>query len=186
MQLSEYLKIDIGLSDELIVKIDEAYSYEELPKGYKLLLPFNNSRKIFFIEKGLARTFYVKDGRDITHFFSSENNFTGSLDSIFYKQESPYGIELLEPSIVRSIDYQVMEGFVSDSVELNNMFRHNLIKLTKCFSDRLYSIQFQNASERYNSMLKVIPDIFSRAPLGHIASYIGITQQTLSVIRGKK
>jgi hypothetical protein len=59
----------------------------------------------------------------------------------------------------------------------------NTLKLT---SDRLYSLQFQTAEDRYKFMMQEHPNIILRAPLGHIASYLGITQQTLSVIRGKK
>ncbi|HEY8365928.1 MAG TPA: Crp/Fnr family transcriptional regulator, partial [Bacteroidia bacterium] len=54
------------------------------------------------------------------------------------------------------------------------------------FSNRLYAMQFQTAKERYDSLMELHPDIILRAPLGHIASYLGITQQTLSVIRAEK
>lgn len=186
MELSVYLKEQVALSDQFLTEIDTAFSYEELPKGYRLVEPYSMSKKLFFVEKGLVRSFYFKDGRDITHHFTSENDFLASIDSIFFGQESPYGCELLEPSVVRTVNYDVMQQFISNSLELNSLVQLFLLKVTKSFSDRLFSIQFQTAHERYNSMLKVYPNIFSRAPLGHIASYIGITQQTLSVIRAKK
>jgi hypothetical protein len=57
--------------------------------------------------------------------------------------------------------------------------------MVKLFSDRLYSLQFHTAQERYSTLLNDHSSILMRAPLGHIASYLGITQQTLSVIRSK-
>ena len=58
-----------------------------------------------------------------------------------------------------------------------------LISFLKNLSDRLYAIKFQTAQERYELLLKNYPQILLRVPLGHVASFLGITQQTLSVIR---
>jgi len=61
-----------------------------------------------------------------------------------------------------------------------------LINVLSAFSDHLFQIQFQTARQRYQILLENHPDILLRTPLGHIASYLGITQQTLSVIRAQK
>ena len=64
--------------------------------------------------------------------------------------------------------------------------RSLLIDTLKTFSDRLYAIQFQSAQERYNTLLAQYPTLLQQVSLGHIASYLGITQQTLSVIRAQR
>jgi hypothetical protein len=69
---------------------------------------------------------------------------------------------------------------------MEKFIRLLLINVLQIVAEKLYSIQFQTALERYKSLIESQPDILLRAPLGHIASYLGITQQTLSVIRSLK
>lgn len=66
------------------------------------------------------------------------------------------------------------------------LIRLLLIDVIDIFSERLYAMQLQSAQDRYKSLIEKHPDILLRAPLGHIASYLGITQQRLSVIRAAK
>src|SRR5690606_35030264 len=139
-----------------------------------------------FIEKGLIRSYYIKDDKDITHHFFPEDTFNLPLESIFYKRPSPYGWEALEETTVRCIQYQDFEPYMLKIPGFEGFIRELLIEMIKVFSDRLYAIQFQTAQDRYTSLISKHPDILKRAPLGHIASYLGITQQTLSVIRAKK
>lgn len=163
-----------------------AFKTEELPKGTRLLPPHNYSQKVFFIEKGIARTYYMKDGKDITHSFIPEDTFFVSIESVFFNSPSPYGAEVLENAVVRTIHYQDLERFIDGSQALQKLSRIVMMNAVKTFSDKLYSIQFQSAQERYNSMLEKFPDIMLRVPLGHVASYLGITQETLSRIRAGK
>lgn len=186
MDLILYLEQHIILSPGLTAQVQEAFKREELPKGHPLLSPGNFSQKVFYIEKGVVRTFYIKDGKDITHSFILEGSFFVSIESAFFNCPSPYGAEVLEQSIIRTIPYPDLEKLIDGFQPLQKLSRLVMINAAKTFSDKLYSIQFQSAQERYNSMLEKFPDIMLRVPLGHIASYLGITQETLSRIRAGK
>nr|WP_295930573.1 Crp/Fnr family transcriptional regulator [uncultured Dyadobacter sp.] len=186
MELLQFVKQHILLSSEMEAKVLMAFKNEELPKGHRLLSPDNFSQKVFYIEKGIARTYYIKDGKDITHSFIPGGTFFVSIESVFFNNPSPYGAEIMENSMVRTILYQDLEKFIDESNALQKLSRIVMISAVKTFSDKLYSIQFQSAQERYNSMLEKFPDIMLRVPLGHIASYLGITQETLSRIRAGK
>jgi len=185
MQLLPYLKTRVDLPRHIEDKIDKVFKRETFPKGHKLLGTHNYSRKVFFVEEGLMRLFYLKGGKDITHLFWAENSFTMPIESIFYQEASPYGLELLEESTICYASYDDVETYVEQSSELEKFIRLLLIEVLKRFSDRLNSLQFQSAKEKYQSMIDQYPDILLRAPLGHVASYLGITQQTLSVIRSQ-
>ena len=69
---------------------------------------------------------------------------------------------------------------------MEKFIRLLLVNILHTIAEKLYAIQFQTAQDRYKTLLETQPDILLRAPLGHIASYLGITQQTLSVIRSGK
>jgi len=75
---------------------------------------------------------------------------------------------------------------VDTDVALQRFSRHVLVSTIKRLAEQLYSIQFQSAQDRYKLLIERHPYILLRSSLGHIASYLGITQSTLSVIRGEK
>ncbi|WP_025761728.1 Crp/Fnr family transcriptional regulator [Dyadobacter tibetensis] len=186
MELITYARQQIVLSPEMEEEIDRAFKSESFCKNHKILQPDNFSKKVFFIEKGFARTYYYKNGKEITHHFLSENNFYLTIDSIFYNRPSLYGLDAIEDCTMRTIPYPELEKYLDQSKALEKLGRLALVNSVKMFSDKLYSIQFQSAPDRYLSMIQSFPDILLRAPLGQIASYLGITQETLSRIRAAR
>jgi CRP-like cAMP-binding protein len=186
MEFINYINKQVDIPEELILKLDSLFSKEELPKGTQLFLQNSHCKKVFFFEKGFGRVYYIKDGKDITHYFFTEDSFSAPIESVFYDQPSHCGMELLEKSIVRTAIYSELEKLIGESAPISKAIQMILIDVLRIFSDRLYTIQFQTAQERYTIMLENYPNIFLRAPLGHIASYLGITQETLSRIRSGK
>jgi CRP-like cAMP-binding protein len=186
MDLAAFFKSSIPNSLDLADKVDAIFNREVHQKGTILLRPEKFSTKLFFIEKGLIRTYYLKDGKDITHIFFDENSFSGPIDCIYFNRPSLYGWEVLEESTIRVANYKDFESNMLNIDGMDNFARMVLINNVRQTSDRLYAIQFQTAESRYKYMMEEHPNILLRAPLGHIASYLGITQQTLSVIRGRK
>lgn len=186
MEFIDYIRQQVTIPEELMLKFDSAFIREELPKGTKLFEQDSRCQKVYFFEKGFARAYYYNNGKDITHLFFSEDMFSAPLESVFYKKPSHCGLELLENSVVRSSSYAELENLITESGVIGKAIMMILIDLMHTFSTRLYAIQFQTAQERYKIMLENYPTIFLRAPLGHIASYLGITQETLSRIRSGK
>jgi len=95
------------------------------------------------------------------------------------------GQEVLEDSMLRTIHLKDLNLLRSKIEALKDLAFIAAVEVMNQLSDRLFSIQFQSAEERYKSIINNHPNILLRVPLGHIASYLGITQQTLSVIRAK-
>lgn len=186
MNLSEYLKQEVQLSDDTLQLFDSLWKCEELPKGHQLLKEGSLSKKIIFIEKGLLRLYYIKDGKDISHHFFAEKSIYVPIENVFLNEPYPYNLELLENSTIRTVNFTTIEKYLDEDVKLQRLVRHIAISVIKQLADHLHSLQFQSAQERYAILLKKHPNILLRSPLGHIASYLGITQQTLSVIRAEK
>jgi CRP-like cAMP-binding protein len=184
--LLDYLNMHLNLSDELEERFDTVFKSERISKGDIILKPENISKKVFFIEQGLIRSFYIKDGKDITHLFFTEGAFFLPVESVFYNRTCPYGWEALENGEIRTTHYRDFEPFFTDVPGFEKFIRMLILDVMDTFSERLYALQFQTAHDRYKKLMEVQPDILLRAPLGHIASYLGITQQTLSVIRSSK
>jgi CRP-like cAMP-binding protein len=158
----------------------------EFPKGYLLVKPHTVCRHLFFIEQGLSRTFYLKDGREITDWISPENTFAVSLISFITRQPDRRGIELLEPSAICSLSNEALEKLCRENHEVEHLVRLLLsmgfVQLQQKFDDA----HFTPAIERYQKLLASTPELLQRVPLGMIASFLGMTQETLSRIRSRK
>jgi CRP-like cAMP-binding protein len=155
------------------------------PKGHLLLKPNSICRRIFFIEHGLTRTFYFKEGKEVTDWLSAENTFAGSMISFLTQTPDMRGIELLEPSALWSFSHEDLEKLYHRYHEIERLGRllttHAYILVQQRFDDLLFS----TAAERYQKILQHNPSFLQRVPLGMIASYLGITPETLSRIRAQ-
>lgn len=141
---------------------------------------------IYFIEKGLARTFYYKDGKDITYWIALENDFVGSMASFFMRVPSNKMVETLEPSVLWKFDYSKMESLFSSNQEMQKVGRLFAYYGISIMEKRFDDLHFHTAKERYEFLVKNKPELLQRMSLGMIATYLGITQETLSRIRKKK
>lgn len=142
--------------------------------------------ELYFVEKGVARTFYYKNGREVTYWLAAENDFVGSMASFFSRTPSNKHVETLEDCTLWIIDYNKLENLYENSKELERMGRlfanYGMSVLEKKFDD----FHSMTAKERYDTLVNKHPQILQRVSLGIIASYLGITQETLSRIRGQK
>ena len=157
----------------------------EFKKGHILVRQNSVCNYIYFIESGLTRTYYYNDGKDITDWLSPENSFACSIVSFISRKPDRRQIELLEPSVLWSLQYYEMEQLCSRHHDIERIIRHlaslGLVSLQQRFDD----LHFATALQRYQTLIKENPTLIQRVPLGMIASYLGITQETLSRIRSQ-
>jgi CRP/FNR family transcriptional regulator, anaerobic regulatory protein len=181
--INSFVPLPENAADELLSKSRKDF----LPKGYLLHNAGEVCDRIFFVEKGLVRWFYYnEEGKDITDSFGGVNSFITAFDSFFQRKPSRYFIELLEDSTVYSMTYLDLEQSFEKYREIDKVSRLILIQILEQVLDKNAALQFHNAHERYEFITEKHPDLLQRVSLGHIASYLGITQETLSRIRGKK
>ena len=187
--------------EEIIHKISETYSpltlecQQELSEYVSILSLKKNvmlvkegqySDKSFFILKGCARAYYLRDGKDITDWFGFENEFISSIISFFTHQPSPHYIELLEDSILIELSRSQIEHLSNKYHDFERLIRIIVTKTMLSQQEKIASMQFYNAEQKYENILAIRSDIVHRVPLTHIASYLGITLETLSRIRNPK
>ena len=156
---------------------------KEYPKGHQLVTAGTTCRYIWFIESGLARTFYLKDGKDITDWISPEHTISCSLVSFLTQRPDIRYIELLEPSVVCSLYYEDLERLYTAFHEIERLGRLLVNNGLILMQQRFDELHFATARERYQQLLDTYPGLLNRVPLGMIASYLGITQETLSRMR---
>lgn len=187
MNVVEYINSLIPLPDQVSEELLSKSHKEHLPKHYLLHKSGEICQRLYFIEKGLVRWFYYnEDGKDVTDSFGGENSFITAFDSFFQRKPSRYSIELLEDSTVYWTTYDDLEASFDKFKEVEKVGRLLLIQILEQSLDKNAALQFHSAQERYEFITQKHPDLLQRVSLGHIASYLGITQETLSRIRSKR
>lgn len=177
--LSQTIKVDDAIQSFILEQVDTL----ELEKG--ALVGFANAldRNIYFVESGLLRSFYNEDGKDITLGFVKEAGFVASKEALFLQKPSRSRIESLEPSTVNYLGFEKLQKFAESSISISRLMISVMGTLAISMEHRIYALQYMSAKERYQQMMDEAPDILLRAPLGMVASYLGMSQETLSRIR---
>lgn len=140
-------------------------------------------RKVYFIEKGITRSYVLHNGKQLTTWFSKEGDAAcGSWNLYRHKAGFEY-VETLEETTVYSISVEQLDELYRSYIDLANWMRvlqqENFLRLQDMHIRRLS----WPAQERYEYLTRECPEIIRRANLGYIASFLGITQQSLSRIR---
>jgi len=140
---------------------------------------------MYFIEKGCVRGYYNLDGKEVTYWFGFEHSFVTSFYSFISRKPAFENIQLIEDCRVLAISYDDLQKLYDKYPEIERLVRIINENYYVRLEERFVAAQFKSAKERYAGLLDFSPHILQRMPLGHIASYLGISQETLSRIRGK-
>ena len=160
------------------------FSERSVSRGDHLLLPGNRVYELLFVTGGLLRFYYAsEDGSESNKAFIGENTFAGPLAASMLDLPVVYGVQALEDTHLLVANYK---SFVA-------LFEENPVfdRLGRCFAEqllmrkelRMRSLLQQNARERYLNFVEQHPDLIQRIPQYHIASYLGITEVSLSRLR---
>ena len=184
MNITDFLITLVPFTHDELNDILSHFTKEHVPKNQLLVQEGQICRKLYFVEKGMGRSYYLKeDGKEVTQWFFGIGKFMTSTDSFFNQSSSYYYLETLEDSILYSIRYDKMDFLLVKHHKMEKFIRLLAIEALANMARKVNAIQFQTAKQRYDYMISELPNIYDRAPLGNIASYLGITQETLSRIR---
>jgi CRP-like cAMP-binding protein len=173
------------LSEEAANLLLLKFRIKTYAKGAVLLKKGHVARDAHFIISGAARCFYEHQGKDITNYFAFENEGITSTLSFMTQKPSDEIIQTLEESVVATISYTDMEALYRENHEICNMGRKFIEGISIELEERIRVFQITAAQDRYDYILAHKPQIIQRVPLKYLASFLGITAETLSRIRSK-
>lgn len=153
------------------------------PKGHALVREGGVCNHLFYVSKGLVRIYYHKRDREITEWLAPDDSFFFSIRSFFERTPSRLIIHLLEPSELLAIRHGDLMRLCDQYHEVEKLFRRMITGSLVLSQMRMESLQFETARQRYQTLLEQFPTLLQRVPLAYIASFLGITQETLSRIR---
>jgi len=184
-ELLRYLSSIHPLSDGLIEYLHNHLKEKKLSKKDFLLKAGQICRHIYFIEKGLLRCFYLKGEMEVCSWFMKEGDVITSIGSFFSQKESHESIQALESCQLYYIEYNELQHIYNNFSEFNFIGRVLTQKYYILWDQLLYGIRMQQAQERYKWLMDSYPELILRVPAKYIASYLGITEVTLSKLKGK-
>jgi CRP-like cAMP-binding protein len=182
IQFDKYLPLKQLL--EWNIEFDLNLSTKSLKKGEFLLKAGQPCDYLYFIMTGFIRTYYYDiNGNDMTHIFAMKNSITTSPFSFLLKEENILYLQALEDTELVLITYEQLNHIIQKVPSSGESIRNIYMEFGMLMSRRIMSIHTETAETRYLNLIKNYPYIFQQAKLSHIASYLGITIQSLSRIR---
>lgn len=181
----KYLKSVISIDDKSFEIALKYLKIEKIAKSDFLVKEGAICNKIAFIYKGIFRIYNLKEGNEINTCFCKENSISSSFNSFISQSPAKESIQALENSIVVTLSSSDLEKLQLE----HTIWQAIRLMLTEkeCvrLSNRAESLSFESAMEKYEHILKYEPEIIQRVSIQHIASYIGVSRETLSRIRSK-
>ena len=174
-----------ALSGEAKIAVESISTHVSLTGNEIILTAGSTMRSIYLVLNGSARLYYYHEGKEITNQFFFEREVIADMESIYSKKRSNYYIQLLENCRLIEIKYQELEKLYRQHHDLEHVGRMIAIACYLEENERNRSYQMLTAKERYLKLLETHPGAVNRVNLGHISSYIGITQVQLSRIRSE-
>ena len=181
-KLQSYFSVIEEGSLNAIVKYS---SFLKSIKGTKLISEGERHHYIYLIMKGSVKSYYSKDSKEVCVWFSLENEIIGTTSTI-QGDTSKETIELLEDSELIKLNIKKIKELTQTDLSISNVLNSLWEEHATFLEERLYQLQFMNSQERYKALIKDNPEILQRVSLTDIASFLGVSRETLSRIRAKK
>lgn len=180
---SFYLQTGASFSGQIRTKIESFAEEVHFPKGTVLFSRNHLERTIYVIRRGVARAYLEVDGKEVTIWIGMENDILFSAQGYVYGKRGYETMELLEDSILYQIRLHDLMQLYEEDLELANWGRRFMEREFVKTEQRLIYALSLSATERYLLLLKEHPEVLQRVRLQHIASYLGVSPESLSRIR---
>jgi len=174
-----------SVSSESVNRLEKLCEVKSYTKNEEIQAIGATCRTIYFVLSGVARIYYLKDGNEVTEYFAFENDLIIRAESLFTNTPSKKAIQALEESVLVAISSEALFGLFENQPDLERLFNKLVQKAYVETLRRLENIQFLTAEERYQKLLEEQPEIVQKIPLKFVASFLGITQVSLSRIRAQ-
>lgn len=173
-------------SPELVSRLTSGIQQKSVPKGMLLQTSGQSGHSSYFVRKGLLRSFFIDErGKEHVFMFAPEGWIVGDFESQTFDQPTVLSIDVLEDSEVDVIDARNFSSINDLPAEVLQQQIQKLVRRISVLQHRVLMLMSASASARYEEFIKTYPNVSQRVPQRMIASYLGVTPEALSKIRGE-
>ena len=184
--LVDFINNIYPLTEEIMEFMSSRTTFKKVSKGKFLLKPGEYCNDYYYIHKGILRS-YIKYGeKEITIWINPEGEITTAIRSIAGSRLSDEYIQVIENAELVVIPFNAMRELYERFPEMNKVGRMLLEEYYAASEERVFIARLPNAQARYQHFINSRPELLNRIPLKYVASYLGITLETLSRLRAKK
>ncbi|MEM6723241.1 MAG: Crp/Fnr family transcriptional regulator [Bacteroidota bacterium] len=158
---------------------------DSFPKSQLIVKEGQVSNRIYLITQGAMRIYFERDGLEKTDWIALEGDLMMAPASFFTQEPSEHLIETIEPTVALSLSYQELNSLYQQDHEIERMGRLITIESYLMMYKHLHLLRTLSAKERYQKLLDTQPHLIQRIPLTYIASFLNMSLETLSRIRGR-
>jgi CRP-like cAMP-binding protein len=184
--LAAALRLVSPLSDTALHLLFSGSLQKSIPRGEILLAEGQVCSYIYVIERGCMRSYYNREGIEINNGFSFEYSFVTNLKSLRTGAPSEFCIQAAEQCVVRSFGKEELKALYTQSPEIESFGRKLLEKMLVEQEEQATFFRLYSPAERYEYLVKHQPHLLQRVSLSQLASYLGMSRETLSRIRKKR
>ena len=186
-QLTRFFATNFRATSNEIEQLVSAFSERKVKKNENLISKGDICRFSYFVCKGAIRAYFVTDdGQEATRYIALENQFITTIHSFISQTATNEFIQATEETELLSISYTDFKKVISETTLARDLYIKQLEVAYTTNHWRLESFLKMGANERYAFLLKTNPVLIQRLSNKIIASYLGITQESLSRLKAKK
>lgn len=177
---------DMNINEEFLNQVMQYATIEKYKKHEIILKEGDVSDFLGYVLKGIVQTYRYHDEKLVTDYFASEGYGFFEVNSFITGEPSKSTIEALEPTVIAKIPKQTLIDLSDKDLKVDLIHRKIMRHAVKTSGERLNSILHETAEQKYANLEHRIPGLTSRVSAINIASYIGVTQETLCRIKSKQ
>lgn len=181
----KYFGPNVVLSPELFGQLATLTDKVDIQRGQKVIREGVYSPYSYLIIKGSARSYYLKDGKEIVNWFALEEEIAASMDN-YNGEKSKETIVFMEDSHCLRFDLEKWKHFEKTEAIVSNLSIKMLQDYISFVEKHARNLAISEGITRYQYLLKENPEYFLRIPITHLASYLGMSRENLSRLRSKK
>ena len=187
----EHIKTFAKMTPEIEASLRSLMKEKSFRKGDTIRGAFNLTHYSYYIKRGAARVFVTSGGKEHTLSFSFDDEFIIAPQQSIKDDPDTIAIQFLEPTEIIYLAHLKVKDILIDSTAIETtssllFLNAALIRYTSFLEERIHVLQTLNAPQRYQWVIKRHPRILETAPATQIASYLGLTKETLYRIRNHK
>lgn len=152
-------------------------------KGDMILSTGEVCKAIYYLDKGLIRQFYYKNGKEVTEHLGADHSIFMCIESLFREEPTKLQVQAIEPCRIYALPKAALEREAMRNVNIQMLYRKILEESLIQSQVHADLVRFESAQSRYEKMCKLHPQVVLRAPLVFIANYLQMTPETLSRVR---
>jgi CRP-like cAMP-binding protein len=174
-----------NLDEDTLLSLEAVSKSKVFSKGDYLLKAESVCSKSYWVESGIIRKFYLHNDKEITTEFYFKDDLATSYDSYTLQKPSREYIQALTDTIVNVTDYADFQNIKKAHPQLQELDFLMTEYYALWLEEKVFELHTQNATQRYQTLLKKSPHIIQQVQLMQIASYLNVSLETLSRIRAK-